>query len=375
VRWALLCLALQADPRAQLKALESRRAAEEAAARLLREREVSLLDTLGEAEQALGMAESEAARAERERARSEKRLEQARADEAAAQARLDRQVRELKPRLAARQRMGRLGELRLLLASASLADLVKRHALVDRILAHDLTSLEEAQASLAQRERARLTRAAETVRIAALAAEAQKRRAEAAARREERRTLLAAIRGAKVLHERAVTEVAGQERKLAEFISALPPAIGSGGPLHTGFADLKGRLPRPADGPVELGFGRVVNPRFNTVTVQKGVDIGAGRGEPVRSVAPGRVAHAGWFKGYGNLVIVDHGDGYHTLVAHLDSMSTAMGEEVNAGTLLGTVGDTGSLKGPYLYFEIRERGRPVDPRAWLAPRAGDILPR
>jgi murein hydrolase activator len=62
-------------------------------------------------------------------------------------------------------------------------------------------------------------------------------------------------------------------------------------------------------------------------------------------------------------------------VAHLASMHTAMGEEVEAGTLLGTVGDTGSLRGPSLYFEVRERGRPADPRAWMAPRPGDILPR
>ncbi len=364
---ALLWLALQADPRAQLKALEARRAAEEAAARALAAREVSLLDTLGEAEQALSQAETEARRAEGERAQSERRLEKARSDETTAQARLERQGRELRPRLAARQRMGQLGELRLLLASASLADLVKRRALIDRILEHDLAALKDARATLAERERARLVRAAETARVAALAAEAQKRRAEAAARSEERRTLLGAIRGARALHERAATEVAGQERKLAEFITALPPPAPGSAPFHTGFGALRGRLPHPADGSVEVGFGRVVNPRFNTVTVQKGVDIGARKGEPVRAVAPGRVAHAGWFKGYGNLVIVDHGDGYFTLVAHLDSMSTAMGEEVSAGTLLGTVGETGSLKGPYLYFEIRDKGKPVDPRAWLAP--------
>jgi septal ring factor EnvC (AmiA/AmiB activator) len=116
-------------------------------------------------------------------------------------------------------------------------------------------------------------------------------------------------------------------------LAALPPS--AAGTSHTGFGELRGRLPHPV------------------------------AGAEVRAVAPGRVAHAGWFKGYGNLVIVDHGDGYHTLVAHLASMSTAMGEEVEPGALLGTVGDTGSLKGTYLYFEIREKGRPIDPRAWL----------
>ncbi len=133
----------------------------------------------------------------------------------------------------------------------------------------------------------------------------------------------------------------------------------------TGFAALKGKLPHPAPGPIAVGFGRVVNPLFNTVTVQNGLDIAAPAGAPVRAVAAGKVVHAGWFKGYGNLIIVDHGEGYHSLVAHLGSMQTAMGEEVGAGTVLGTVGDSGSLKGAYLYFEIREHGRPVDPRPWL----------
>jgi septal ring factor EnvC (AmiA/AmiB activator) len=121
----------------------------------------------------------------------------------------------------------------------------------------------------------------------------------------------------------------------------------------------------PADGPISVGFGKVVNPRFNTVTIQNGVDIEAAAGAPVHAVAPGRVVHAGWFKGYGNLIIVDHGGGYHTLVAHLASMRTAQGEDVEAGTVIGTVGDSGSLKGAYLYFELRERGKPVDPRPWL----------
>jgi len=118
-----------------------------------------------------------------------------------------------------------------------------------------------------------------------------------------------------------------------------------------------------------------VNPRFNTVTVQNGLDISAAAGAPVRAVAAGRVVHAGWFKGYGNLVIVDHGDGYHTLVAHLASMTTAAGEDVEAGSLLGTVGDTGSMKGAYLYFEVREKGRPLDPAAWLARQAPTMIGR
>ena len=197
-------------------------------------------------------------------------------------------------------------------------------------------------------------------------AEAGARRAESSLRRDGFRATLAAVRGERQIHERAAAEADAQSRKLAEFIEALPPSR-SGSAPYTGFAALRGRLPRPAGSRIDVGFGKVVDPRFRTVTVQKGVDIAARRGEEVLAVAPGRVVHAGWFKGYGNLVIVDHGEGFHTLVAHLASMTAAAGEDVEAGAILGTVGDTGSLKGAYLYFEIREHGKPLDPKAWLVP--------
>jgi septal ring factor EnvC (AmiA/AmiB activator) len=362
----LLAALLAADPRARLEALEAQRAAQKAAARMLADKERSILDALEEAERAWREAEAAARRAETSRAASAARLDRAVQEEAAAQERYRALLEGLRPRLAARQRMGSAGELRLLASSASLAELVKRRALLDRVLRHDAGTLRVAQDALRERERATGERLAEAERLASLADESRARRAEAASRRDGRRGMLASVRGARELYERAAAETEGQARKLAEFVAALPPPR-SGEVPYGGFARLRGRLPRPADGRIAVGFGKVVNPRFRTVTVQNGVDIAVPRGEPVRAVAPGRVVHAGWFKGYGNLVIVDHGDGFHTLVAHLDSMTAAAGEDVEAGTPLGTAGDSGSLKGPGLYFELREKGRPVDPRAWLAP--------
>jgi len=365
----LLALALLANPRARLDSLEARRRAEESAARLLAEEESSVLDAVGEAEQAAAAAAAEARRAEAARAASEAALARARAEESAAvQAERDR-LAALRPRLLARARLGRTGQLQILLTAGSLSDLVKRRYLLDRILRNDVQVLGEAQAARAAREAARAARQEEAARLAALAEEAVDRREEALARREEREALLEALRTALSLHERAAAEVGEQARKLADFMSTLPPPRT---PLagSTGFASLRGELPPPATGPVTAGFGRVLDPRFNTVTLQNGLDIAAPAGAPVRAVAGGRVVHAGWFKGYGNLIILDHGDGYHSLVAHLAGMQTAMGEEVQAGTVLGTVGDSGSLKGPYLYFEIREHGRPIDPRPWLRQRTG-----
>src|SRR5262249_27829574 len=129
----------------------------------------------------------------------------------------------------------------------------------------------------------------------------------------------------------------------------------------------------PVDGTLEVGFGKVVNPKFNTVTVQRGWDIRAEEGSEVRTIAPGQVVYAGWLRGYGNVLIIDHGGGFHSLVAHLDSLSRAVGESVEAEEAVGTLGDTGSLKGAYLYFEIRQDGEAVDPALWI--RSGAALGR
>lgn len=362
---ALLPFLCGADPRGQLQMLEARRRAEETAAKLLGEQESSVLDTLAEAESALTEAEAEWRRVEAERNEAEASLARATEEEAAAAARQEARLAELRPRLLARARAGNAGFVPALLSAPSLSELVKRRYLLDRILSRDLSLLGAARTAREERERARAERQAEAARLESLAAEVEERRVDARARREERETLLAALRTARSFHERAAAETAAQARRLEDFVAALPPPRA---PLTQGgeFASRRGRLAAPAPGSITVAFGRVVNPRFNTVTVQNGVDIAAPRGTPVRAVAPGRVVHAGWFKGYGNLVIVDHGDGYHTLVAHLAAMRTAMGEAVEAGTVLGTVGDTGSWKGPFLYFELREHGRPVDPRPWLA---------
>ncbi|HEV8322953.1 MAG TPA: M23 family metallopeptidase [Myxococcota bacterium] len=129
----------------------------------------------------------------------------------------------------------------------------------------------------------------------------------------------------------------------------------------------RGAVPWPVAGAVlERGFGRATDPLGGTAVVNRGWDLRAPAGTPVRTVAAGRVLFAGWYRGYGNLVIVDHGAEHHTLYAHLASIAKATGEVLSPGDALGGLGDTGSLKGPYLYFEVRVRGAAQDPAAWLA---------
>ena len=129
--------------------------------------------------------------------------------------------------------------------------------------------------------------------------------------------------------------------------------------------DWEAKLEPPVDAALTGRFGRVVDEEFFTETYRTGVVFGADYGTPVRAVAAGRVRYAGWFRGFGRLVIVAHGDSYFTVSGHLSEIVVAVGDRVAAADTIGAVGDTGSLTGPQLYFEIRLGGDPLDPGEWL----------
>ena len=134
-----------------------------------------------------------------------------------------------------------------------------------------------------------------------------------------------------------------------------------------GFADLRGRMPWPLLGKVKTPFGQHRHPEYGTITMNSGVDIEAKMGEPVRAVARGRVEYVSWLDGYGRTLIVNHGGGYYTVYAHLSEVQVSETQTVAPGQTIGRAGDSGSLDGPKLHFEIRagKTADSVDPMQWL----------
>ena len=215
--------------------------------------------------------------------------------------------------------------------------------------------------------------------LADLKSDAQREQAEVDRDAAKRRALLARVRDERAYHERMVGELTEAARRLETFITDLqakqrrlarvPPPKGGIAPPGVGFGSLRGRLPWPTQGRVVAAFGAQVHPRFGTRTFRNGVDIEANGGRDVAAVYGGQVIYTGWFKGYGNLIILDHDNEYYTLYAHMDDISVKEGDDVRQGQRLGTVGDTGSLEGPRLYFEVRFQGKPQDPEQWLRQRS------
>ena len=130
-----------------------------------------------------------------------------------------------------------------------------------------------------------------------------------------------------------------------------------------GFARLKGRLRLPARGELANRFGA---PREDGGTNWKGLFIRAAGGSEVKAVAPGRVVFADWLRGFGNLIIVDHGDGFLSVYGNNESLFKEVGQPVGGGEAIASVGNSGGNPETGLYFELRQLGQPLDPLKWVS---------
>ena len=131
------------------------------------------------------------------------------------------------------------------------------------------------------------------------------------------------------------------------------------------FSNYQGRLTIPTPGKIISKFGLLQTGDYNSFTFRKGIDIKVKKGDPVKSVFKGKIMFAQWLKGYGNLIVIDHGGSYYTLYAHVEDVFKHKGEPVKGGEIIATAGDTGSIKGTYLHFEIRHHGKALNPMKWL----------
>ncbi|MDO9265433.1 MAG: peptidoglycan DD-metalloendopeptidase family protein [Desulfosalsimonadaceae bacterium] len=131
------------------------------------------------------------------------------------------------------------------------------------------------------------------------------------------------------------------------------------------FSAHQGLLKMPVSGSIVSKFGKYIEPHSGAVNFRNGIEIKTQQGTPIRAVFSGQTIFSSWLKGYGNVIIIAHGEHFHTVYAHVQEVFSAKGKPVEAGEVIATVGDSGSMSGPSLYFEIRHQGSPVDPLKWV----------
>lgn len=121
----------------------------------------------------------------------------------------------------------------------------------------------------------------------------------------------------------------------------------------------------PVDGTVTSGFGSRSNPMGAGTEFHPGIDIAAGEGTPIRAASSGRVIAAGPEGGYGNVVVVDNGNGVTTRYGHCSQIFSRVGQTVDAGSVIAAVGSTGRSTGPHVHFEVRVNDKPIDPGSFI----------
>ena len=189
---------------------------------------------------------------------------------------------------------------------------------------------------------------------------------------EKEKLLLASLRREKTTRLRALREMEAAAQRLEKMMDEIarramikprqpPPAPSTG----VGLEALRGKLDWPVHGSVSAPFGKYKHPEFAGEIFRKGIDIDAPIGEEIRAVEKGTVVYADRFSGYGKMVIVDHGERYYTIYGHLSEIIKKSGNEVRRGEVVGRAGDSDSLAGSKLYFEMRKDGRSLDPVPWF----------
>ncbi len=333
-------------------------------------KENEIINSLNQADRSLSRARRQVAASRADLAMLEKKIRQIRAESES----LTRQIGSTEDyasgRMVALYKLGRLGKMNVLASADSVTDFFQRKIALERILAYDQTVLEDLSGNKATLQKLLADLNARKKKRLSLEATYKAQIKEMADKRAKRSELLTHIRGKKSLTLASIKSLKQSEKNLDQKIKKLMQQARQRSEkskkMSSGkFSSFKGLLKLPVKGKITGFFGSYKNTEFDVMNFRSGIDIKAKRGEPIHAVCAGRVLYASWFKGYGNMLIIDHGNHYCTLYAHTDKIFKKSGDAVEAGEVIGTVGDTGSMKGSQLHFQVRHHGESVDPVKWL----------
>jgi septal ring factor EnvC (AmiA/AmiB activator) len=251
-------------------------------------------------------------------------------------------------------KLHRIGLVRVLFSADNYSDVLRWYKIFQLIMENDLQLLKTYEGTIHEEKKRKHDLITEQADLSKKKGEVERKKREIEGEMRAKETVLASVQHERVAQEKAIAELREREKALRSLIKELTAKAASL-KTTTGFKALRGKLSPPLRGEVFEPKGR-----------ERGVGIKAPEGTEIRAIYAGRVVYASWFKGYGNLIIIDHGDGYHTVTAHASRLLKKVGDEVKIGEVVALVGSTGSIEGPMLYFEIRYHGKAIDPATWLA---------
>lgn len=367
--WGMACGAgaESAQPGEQLEAVQQELRRVQDWLKNARREQGSLMNTLRR-------NESEIGRLEREQRQTESRLKKLRQEHRQAsralealQARVQIQRDAIAAQLRARYIAGRSGHLRLVLNQQQPDQIARVARYYEYVQKARLGRIEEylTLADEARRQEEQLAGQRAAVERAVRQLQTQKQ--SLASSREARLLTLSKLNAGIQSHDekarRLEQDRAHLEKLLEEVLKGMPELALER--QEVPFASQRGKLPWPARGRVQNTFG---SNAARLALHRNGLKIRSDTGREVRAVHSGHVVFADWMRRFGLLIIVDHGQGYMSLYGHNESLLKAAGEWVAPGEAIALVGNSGGQDGSALYFELRENGKPVDPRKWLSAK-------
>jgi len=305
--------------------------------------------------------ETELAEADRQLAANQERQKTLKARAASQQRALGARLRKLYKR-------GSLGYAQLFLKQSQLSDLINAYHYAKALTNRDQEALRSFRETIEELETVEtaLAKFREQAATARQQLEArEKELAEVLARRNVR---LREIRKKASRNRQLLAELDLQREELKMMVRRLTEEDADPFELLVPIKRYKGRLDWPAGGKLKRKFGMYRDPEFLTKRKHNGIALATAKGAEVRAVYAGRVLYADWFKSYGNLLIIDHNDKVFSFYAHCDRLLAEKGDMVERDQVIAYAGDSGSLEGPLLHFEIRNKTAPEDPLAWLKKR-------
>ncbi|MBT5549440.1 MAG: peptidoglycan DD-metalloendopeptidase family protein [Nitrospina sp.] len=258
---------------------------------------------------------------------------------------------------------GTIFPLKVAFSSESVSDLLQRIKYLELIAEYDaslMANFKSRQEDLEKEKNSLLSVRAKFVR---LEKDALIKQSEFESARKDKKYFLKSIKKKKKLGIQTRKELLKASNNLNDLIQKILEKLVSGEGLD--ISDKKGRLSLPLKGEILNKFGRQKDKQFGSFIVHNGINIRSKSGTSVRSVFDGKVLYTGELDGYGNMVIIGHGKDYHTLYGHLDQIKVKQNQVVKTGDRIGLSGDTGSLIGETLYFEMRKNGKPIEPVRWF----------
>ncbi len=315
-------------------------------------REESILGTLSRMERDLLRREKELMRLDSEYDRIQNNMISAEEKLNQIQHRIDNNKTRLHSRIVAMYKTVRIGYLPYLLSPDSYNDFMRMMKFLKITIDYDTNLLRDYQAQWLEKRHYQEKLENDIKELKRIRAEQEGKKAKILHAKKEKQAFLRVVRRQKAEQRKWIRELEDRAKELQLLIDKLEKETMDKGIYDVNFKDHKGRLSLPVRGniiPEKRG---------------RGIIIEAPKDSPVRAVFSGRVIYSGWFEGYGNIVILDHGDKYYTVSGHTSRVLKRVNEVVE-GEVIALVGDTGSIRGPRLYFEIRYKGKPQDPLEWL----------